>query len=170
VGAAAGAATGAAIGAVGGPVGAAVGLVAGGLVGGLAGKAAGESVNPTVEDAYWRETHAAQPYAQGRAYDDYAGAYRTGYQGYSKYGTSGKTCDECEAQLQADYNQSKGNSKLTWEQAKPATYAAWDRVGNSGTEKDTPSCDTNSSRFGNEAGKRDREQAGRYEPKERSKP
>src|SRR3954468_14331864 len=64
VGAAAGGATGAAIGAVGGPAGAAVGLVAGAVVGGLAGKAGGESVNPTVEDAYWRETHPLQPYGK----------------------------------------------------------------------------------------------------------
>src|SRR5439155_25975568 len=70
VGAAAGGATGAAIGAVGGPVGAAVGLVAGRVVGGLAGKAAGESVNPTAEDAYWRETHSTQPYSAQRPYDD----------------------------------------------------------------------------------------------------
>src|SRR5438128_1226937 len=118
VGAAAGAATGAAIGAVGGPAGAAVGLVAGGVIGGLAGKAAGESVNPTIEDRYWRETHPNQPYGQGRPYEDYAGAYKTGYEGYSKYACTGRSFEECEADLMADYTTNRGSSDIPWDQAK----------------------------------------------------
>src|SRR2546423_5506793 len=128
IGAAAGGATGAAIGAAAGPAGAAVGLVAGGIVGGLAGKAGGESVNPTVEDAYWRETHSNQPYATDRPYDHYATAYRTGYEGYGKYGCCGKTFEECEAELMADYNRHKGEANFTWDPAKPATLAAWPRA------------------------------------------
>src|SRR6187397_403270 len=72
VGAAGGAAAGAAIGAVGGPVGAAVGLVAGAVAGGLAGKGVAEKIDPTVEDAYWRENYSKRPYVEtGATYDAY---------------------------------------------------------------------------------------------------
>src|SRR5436190_24133165 len=64
-GAAGGGAAGAAIGmAVGGPVGAAVGLAAGAIAGGFAGKEAAEAVNPTVEDAYWRENYSNEPWVE----------------------------------------------------------------------------------------------------------
>src|SRR5688500_19605378 len=63
VGAAGGGAAGAAIGAaVGGPVGAAVGLAAGAIGGGLAGKGGAEAINPTREDAYWRENYKTRTY------------------------------------------------------------------------------------------------------------
>ena len=58
--AAGGMAAGAAAGAVGGPAGAVAGAVVGGIVGGLAGKAAGEALDPTAEDAYWRDNHKSQ--------------------------------------------------------------------------------------------------------------
>src|SRR5215213_3499455 len=79
VGATGGGAAGAAIGAaVGGPVGAAVGLAAGAVAGGLAGKGAAEAVNPTAEDAYWRDNYSSQPYYEhGYSYDD---DYRPAYE------------------------------------------------------------------------------------------
>ena len=171
IGAAAGGATGAAIGAVGGPAGAAVGLVAGGIIGGLAGKAGGESVNPTVEDAYWRETHKSQPYGTERSYDQYANAYRTGYEGYSKYGCCGKDFDECEPQLMADYDQNKGDSDLSWQEAKPACKAAWERLSEKkpNTNTETAAADMDAPRYASDPSSRDLQQATRYEPKERSK-
>jgi phage tail tape-measure protein len=48
-------ATGSALGAAAGPAGVIAGAVVGGVIGGLAGKKAGEEINPTVEDAYWRQ-------------------------------------------------------------------------------------------------------------------
>jgi hypothetical protein len=127
VGAAGGAAAGAAIGSIGGPVGAGVGLVAGGIVGGLAGKGVAEKIDPTVEDAYWREEYSNRPYVeQGARYEDYQPAYRTGYEGYTRH--AGKTYDEVEADLQRDYERSKGNTSVGWEKAKYATRDAWHRV------------------------------------------
>src|SRR5262245_24209334 len=88
-----GAAAGAAIGAAGGPVGAAVGAVAGAVAGGLAGKAVAEKVNPTVEDAFWRENYNKRPYVKsGTSYDRYQPAYRYGWEGRSRY--AGKRFDE----------------------------------------------------------------------------
>jgi hypothetical protein len=130
VGATGGGAAGAAIGAaVGGPVGAAVGLAAGAIAGGLAGKGAAEAVNPTAEDAYWRENYASQPWVERNyTYEDYQPAFRTGYEGYARYGTSGRNYTDIEPSLRDDYERIKGKSRLEWDKARSATRAAWERV------------------------------------------
>jgi hypothetical protein len=128
VGAAGGAAAGAAIGAVGGPIGAAVGLVAGAVAGGLAGKGVAEKIDPTVEDDYWKNNYSKRAYAEKNvSYDAYQPAYRTGYEGYTRY--PGKKYEEVESDLQRDYEKlSRGNSSLSWDKAKLATRDAWRRV------------------------------------------
>lgn len=122
--AAAGAATGTV---VGGPVGAAVGLVAGPVVGGLAGKAVAEKIDPTVEDAYWREAHKNQPYFdRAGSYDDYEPAYRVGYTGRAEHPE--RSFEDSESELEAAYNRERGKSRLGWSKAKEASRAAWNRV------------------------------------------
>lgn len=81
VGTAGGATAGAAVGAVGGPIGAAVGAVVGGVAGAFAGKGVAEKIDPTVEDAYWKENHDKQEWAKDpdHTYEDYEPAYRYGY-------------------------------------------------------------------------------------------
>ncbi|PZP99734.1 MAG: hypothetical protein DI587_09970 [Variovorax paradoxus] len=126
VGATGGGVAGAAIGAVGGPIGAAVGLVAGALVGGLAGKATAERINPTVEEAYWRESYTREPYYEaGRSFDDYGPAYAYGWGATTTYPGP---FEEVEPALARDWDSRRGNSSLDWQQARPATRAAWDRV------------------------------------------
>src|SRR5687767_8287158 len=79
VGAAAAGAAGAAIGMAAGPIGSAVGAVVGAVAGGLAGKGVAEAVNPTAEDAYWRENYRSRPYYEhGTEYEQYAPAYTYG--------------------------------------------------------------------------------------------
>ena len=128
IGAAGAGAAATAIGAaVGGPVGAAVGAVVGAVAGGLAGKGVAEKIDPTVEDAYWRDAHRNESYYDSTAtYDDYAPAYRTGYEGYGRY--HGRRFEDVEGDLQRDYTSARGNSRLEWEKAKHATRAAWHRV------------------------------------------
>jgi len=125
VGAAGGAAAGAAIGAVGGPVGSAVGAVVGGVAGGLAGKGAAEAVNPTVEDAYWRDNYSKRPYVTaGSTYDTYQPAYRYGWESYGRY--KGKKFDDVEPELSRSWDSNK--NKLSWDRAREATRDAWHRV------------------------------------------
>ena len=125
MGAAAGGATGAAIGSVAGPAGTLIGAAVGAIAGGLAGKGVAEMVDPTVEDAYWRDHHVKQPYySKGREYDAFAPAYRTGYEGRAKY--DGRKFDEVESDLQSDYE--RHNGKLDWIDVKAATRNAWNRV------------------------------------------
>lgn len=121
-----GAAAGAAVGTVAGPVGTIAGAAVGAVVGGLAGKGVAEAVNPTAEAAYWRENHLSQPYAHGRSFDEYGPAYQIGYDGYAEYGENGGTFEERESELRKRY-EAKG-SKLAWNDARPASYAAWKRL------------------------------------------
>ena len=127
VGAASGGATGAAIGAVGVPVGAVVGAVIGAVAGGYAGKGVAELIDPTAEDAHWRDNYKSESYVNGDlGYDQYEPAYRTGYTGYGKH--AGKKWDDVENDLERDYEQTKGQSSLAWSDAKHASKAAWHKV------------------------------------------
>jgi len=130
VGAAAGgAATGATVGTVMGPAGTAAGVVAGAVAGGLIGKGVAEHVNPTLEREYWSKNYNREPYyLAGRTWDDYDPAYRTGYEGYGRYAAEGRTWEQSEADLRREYEKNRGKSKFTWEEARPAARAAWDRL------------------------------------------
>ena len=128
IGAAGGAVTGAAAGSVGGPIGSAVGAVVGAVVGGLAGKGAAEAVNPTAEDAYWRDAHGREPYySDAYTYDDdYAPAYRSGYQ--SVIDRRGNDWNEARGHLQQRWDTDRQSSRLSWLEAEPAAKAAWERA------------------------------------------
>lgn len=126
IGAAGGAVTGAAAGSVGGPIGSAVGAVVGAVVGGLAGKGAAEAVNPTAEDAYWRDAYGRESYySDAYTYDDYAPAYRHGYQsvidGHGDW-------NEARGHLQTRWENDRETSRLSWLEAEPAAKAAWERA------------------------------------------
>ena len=128
VGAAAGgAATGAAAGLVAGPIGAAVGAVVGGVVGGLAGKSVAESIDPTVEDAYWRDHYKTRPYHNAATdYHEYAPAYRYGWESRQRH--AGRPWTEVESDLKSGWESAKAHSRLSWDHAKAATRDAWDRI------------------------------------------
>ena len=127
IGATGGAVTGATIGAIGGPIGVAVGGVVGAVMGGLAGKAAGEAVNPTAEEAYWRDNYSREPYYEkGREFDEYAPAYRLGATGRTRY----QDWDAAEPSLASEWETARGGSSLAWPQAKHASRAAWNRIDN----------------------------------------
>ncbi|MEO6362881.1 MAG: hypothetical protein ABIO71_06605 [Caldimonas sp.] len=122
-----GIAAGAAAGTVAGPIGTVVGAAIGAVVGGLAGKGVAESIDPTREDAYWRENYSSRPYVEsGSSYDDFAPAY--GY-GVSSYGLhAGRSFDEAEGDLSRGWSKARGASSLSWDKAKHATKDAWNRV------------------------------------------
>jgi hypothetical protein len=51
--------------------------------GGLAGKGIAEAIDPTTEEAYWRENFSGRPYVKGESkFDDYGPAYRHGAEAY----------------------------------------------------------------------------------------
>lgn len=125
LGATGGAVTGAAAGAIGGPIGAAVGAVVGAVIGGLAGKGAAEALNPTVEDAHWREAYAGEPYySPEHSYEDYAPAYRAGWEAR----VAGTDWDAARAEWARKWDAEHAQGGLKWEKAQPAFKAAWDRA------------------------------------------
>ena len=113
-------------GAIGGPVGAVVGAAVGGVAGAYGGRGVAETVNPTQEEAYWRENHPAQTFTdENYTFENYAPAYRAGYEGVTKY--AGKKYEEIEDDLALDYEKNRADSALPWDQARHAARAAWSK-------------------------------------------
>ena len=128
VGAASAGATGAAMGAmVGGPVGAVIGGAIGAVAGGLAGKGVAEKINPTVEDAYWRDNYSNRPYvAPDASFADFGPAYGYGLNASGLHPT--RSFDDAEKELAQGWEGARGTSALEWENARNATRDAWERV------------------------------------------
>ena len=84
------------------------------------------TVDPSAEEAHWRLSFKREIYYEkGLSFDDYHPAYRTGWEGRSRH--RGKTFEQVERELQADYNRNRGGSRLGWDRGKHAVRAAWDR-------------------------------------------
>lgn len=116
-------------GVVGGPVGAVVGAAIGSVTGGLLGKETAEVIDASVEHEHWRAHHTSRPYVEpGRPYEDYAPAYKTGYDAFSRHGNTGKTFDEIEPELQSEYVKTHGKTGLAWDKVKPAAQDAYRKL------------------------------------------
>jgi hypothetical protein len=119
--------SGAALGTAAGPIGVAIGAAAGAVMGGLVGKSTAEAANPTAEEVFWRETYIREPYyVQGRAYEYYAPGFRAGWKGRVRH--DGRTFEEAEPELMAEYKLTKSELDPDWHEVRPAARAAWDRV------------------------------------------
>src|SRR5436305_11016861 len=88
---------------------------------------AAEGINPTAEDAYWRENYRTRPYMKtGSSYDEYQPAYRYGWESRGQY--ANRTWDQAESDLERGWDKAKGTSRLTWYEAKNPVRDAWNRV------------------------------------------
>lgn len=140
VGAAGGAVAGVTAGSVlGGPIGAVVGGVVGAVAGSLVGRGAAETAHPQPgdavaplpeygheQDSYWREQHVNEPYFDPqRNYDDYAPAYRLGWEHRARTGAA--AFDEHEAALREQWEHFRAQSRLSWAEAQHAARASWER-------------------------------------------
>jgi hypothetical protein len=113
-----------------------VGAVVGGVAGGLAGKRIAESIDPTTEDAYWKENYHNRPYVEkGTPYDDYQPAYRYGWESRAQH--EGRRFEEVEPHLQTGWEKAKAESRLGWDKARHAARDAWDRVGHTFSHRST---------------------------------
>ena len=123
-----GAAAGAVTGTAAGPLGTLVGAALGAIVGGLAGQSVAETIDPTSEDAYWRDSFTLRPYASnGDSFHDFAPAYRYGATAYSRY--PGRQFDELDVDLSRGWSSVRGTSALDWSRARDAARDAWIRAG-----------------------------------------
>ncbi len=127
-GAAGGMAAGAAAGTVLGPIGTLIGAAVGVVAGAAVGKRVAERIDPTGEEAYWREAHKDRPYVKSDYdYDrDYSTAYGFGLQ--AREADLDRGWDESEASLRSEWDKARGESRLPWEDAQPAVRDAWDRA------------------------------------------
>ena len=130
-----GALAGAAIGgALAGPVGAVVGGAIAAVAGGAAGKGAAEAVNPTVEEAHWRQK-------SGKEFDQYAPAYRYGWESASQY--QGRRFEDIEKDLEKNWSKTRGTMTTEWKDARQRTRDAFERVQNNLSPGVTRASETN---------------------------
>ncbi|KAB7776452.1 hypothetical protein [Xanthomonas sp. LMG 12460] len=127
-GTAGGVAAGALAGTVFGPLGTLIGAAVGVVAGAAAGKGVAERIDPTGEDAYWREEYRNRDYAKADYdYDrDYAAAYGLGLQAREQYPS--RTWDEHERELSHDWGTRRGDSHLEWDEARLAARDSWERA------------------------------------------
>ncbi|MDB5881044.1 MAG: hypothetical protein JWP43_922 [Ramlibacter sp.] len=78
------------------------------------------------EDEYWRRAFWCERYFRsGLDYEDYAPAYCVGYIGYAQYGGE---YEDAEGSLCANWERIRGDSRLTFADARSAMRAAWNRM------------------------------------------
>jgi uncharacterized protein (TIGR02284 family) len=83
---------------------------------------------PASEADYWREAYSNEPYYQsGRSFEDYGPAYELGWISYSVYGGD---FDAANRVMANDWQLRKGVSAMSWDKARPAARAGWQRAEN----------------------------------------
>jgi uncharacterized protein (TIGR02284 family) len=83
---------------------------------------------PDGEVQYWRDAHTSEPYfEEGLHFEDYSPAYEIGWNGYHDYGGE---FDTANCVMATDWTVRKGVSSLSWDQARAACRAAWQRAEN----------------------------------------
>jgi hypothetical protein len=120
-------AAGATGGALGGPVGLTGEAVMGGVASALAGRAAAGAIDPTVEGAYWRKMYATCPYySENVPYETLSVAFRYGWESLCRH--IGRSFDDVEPDLRAEWEKSAHKDDLPWDKARPAARDAWLRL------------------------------------------
>lgn len=124
----AGAIAGAAVGSLFGPIGTLIGGGIGAVGGAAGGKSLAERIDPTAEVEYWRQDATQRDYYQrDRDFDrDYAPAYRLGAEYRNEAGA--REWNAAESELRNRWNETRGESGLDWELARPAVEDAYTRA------------------------------------------
>lgn len=126
-GAVAGGMTGAIIGSAAGPIGTVVGAIAGAALGAKGGGAVAEAVNPTAYNSHFESNYQAAPYYKaGSEWTDYQPAYKYGYDTYGQH--QGQKFEDVQDTLARDWDATKGNSRLAWNDAKGAVRDGWHHI------------------------------------------
>jgi hypothetical protein len=77
------------------------------------------------DDLYWQQHLTRQPfYIDGLTFDDYAPAFRMGHARQR----DDTLFEDVQARLCPDWDDVKGDSRLTWHEARHAVRAAWERA------------------------------------------
>ncbi len=84
--------------------------------------------DPALERDYWHVNYMTRPYyKEGKSFGDYEAAYRYGWENAAKAGKM--TFEEAEKDhLASGWAAARGESPLSWEDAREATRDAWTRA------------------------------------------
>jgi len=101
----------------------------------VSGKSAAEEIVPPPEELFWRDAYLREPYYEaGRNFEYYAPGFRAGWAGRVRH--DGRSFNEAESDLIAEYILSKSELDPAWHDIRHAAHAAWDRVDRK--RKETP--------------------------------
>lgn len=115
---------------LGGPMGSLVGATAGAIGGVLAGQRAEKDLRPDIlyDDGdleHFEQVFTRLPYyAQGMEWDDYGPAYRFAIDEYELLDDY-RSLDDVETEAAKAWTQKKGDSRLTWGQARAVVEHVW---------------------------------------------
>jgi hypothetical protein len=127
-GAVAGAVAGAAGGMAAGPVGSLVGAAAGALLGAALGAGAPlKEIDLGPHIQWWREHFATRGHGLPAGFEVYEPAYRYGTEQYLRSDRP-RDWDEVDEELQLGWESGRGESTLSWDEARPAVRDAWERL------------------------------------------
>ena len=94
----------------------------------MAGQSATAIVDEAAEAAYWRENYLKRTYIEpDRPYSDYEPAFQHGWE--SRARANGQPFRDLEGGLERGWEAAKGESTLSWTQARYAVSDAWHRAG-----------------------------------------
>lgn len=100
---------------------------ASGVVHDFAHNIGNQTFDPAAEEAYWRENYATRPYYEKDVpFDDYAAAYRYGWESRPKH--QDVSFHDVEPQLQLEWERSPNSRQMEWNRARLAALDAWDRA------------------------------------------
>jgi len=89
--------------------------------------AAGNTTWTSTEDKYWSTEYPSRPYySKTVTYKNLEPAYRYGAESSTKY--NGRPFEEVEKTLQTEWTNSRGDSTVTWEQARGAVKDSYTRT------------------------------------------
>ena len=80
------------------------------------------------QDEFWRDNYGSRPYTKAdRGYEYYQPAYKYGHESAFFYG--GRSWDdEVESDLARGWEQARGESTCTWDEARAAVHDAYERT------------------------------------------
>jgi uncharacterized protein (TIGR02284 family) len=86
-------------------------------------------VGTTLEADYWKTNYQHRPYVEpGVSFEEYAPAYRYGWEMYTVHLVKGRPFDELEPELARNWDTNRRGSRLGWDKARHAVRDAWDRM------------------------------------------
>lgn len=109
---------------IAGPPGLVIGVVIGVAAGALLGHRISEQADPRDSVAHFKDIYESMSYYErGMEWKDYEPAYRLGLESYGSRG--GQAFSDVEAALGARWLKVRGDSRLSWDQARAAAEHVW---------------------------------------------